>query len=164
MGDGPADEMLFEQRLHPHRSLTQRGFWLLMLVFGASMFVSSIPFVVLGAWPVAGFMGLDVVLLYVAFQVSFRSARAYEDVCVTPVELRVEKVSARGARRQWRFNPSWVRLEREEMVDYGTQKLALVSRGRKLEIARFLGPDAKAHFADGLSRALSEARRGPRFN
>ena len=164
MSDNPAETLIFETRLRPHRSLSPRGFGWLMLAFGGGMLASSLPFLILGAWPIAGFMGLDVLLIYVAFRLNYRAARAYEDVCVTPIELRVEKVSARGARRQWRFNPSWVRLEREEMEEYGTQKLALISRGRRLEIASFLGPDAKSDFADGLSRALSEARRGPRFN
>ena len=160
----PTNRPIFERRLRPHRSLSQRGFWILMGAFAAAMAASSLPFLLLGAWPVVGFMGLDVLLLYGAFRANFRAARAYEDVCVTPLELTVAKVSAKGAKREWRFNPSWVRLEREDMEEFGTQRLALASRGRQVEIASFLGPYAKADFADGLTRALSEARRGPRFD
>jgi uncharacterized membrane protein len=163
MTDHPADRPLFSTRLHPHRSLTQRNFLVLMMAFSGCAFFSSLPFVIVGAWPVAGFMGLDVLIFYLAFRANFRAAGAYEDVRVTPVELLIAKVSARGARREWRFNPSWVRLEREELEEFGTQKLAVISRGRRLEIASFLGPDAKADLADGLNRALAQARRGMRF-
>jgi uncharacterized membrane protein len=134
-----------------------------MFFLGANIF-TSLPFIILGAWPVAGFMGLDVALLYMAFKANFRAARAYEDVQVTPFELLVAKVSAQGQRAEWRFNPAFVRLEREEHEEFGTLRLALVSRGRSIEVAAFLGPGEKADFASALNRALAEARRGPRFS
>jgi uncharacterized membrane protein len=155
---------LFAARLTPHRSLTRRNFHLLMMVFSGASLFSSLPFILLGAWPVAGFMGLDVALFYFAFRANFRAARAYEDVHVTPFELLLAKVSARGQRAEWRFNPVWVRLEREEHAEFGTQRLALVSRGKSVELAAFLGPEEKADFASALARALAEARRGPRFS
>lgn len=126
--------------------------------------VTSLPFVIMGAWPVAGFFGLDVLLVYAAFNASFRSARAYEDISLTSLELFVQKVSAKGNVLEWRFNPVWVRLNRQEHEEFGTQRLDLVSRGGAVEVAGFLGPDAKAQFADGLTAALHEARRGPRYS
>jgi uncharacterized membrane protein len=118
----------------------------------------------MGAWPVAGFRGLDVLGLYIAFKVNFRSASAYETVEVTPVELVFAKVSAGGRREVWRFNPSWVRLEQETHEEFGTERVALVSRGESVEIGAFLGPEQKAALARDLSRALAAARRGPRFD
>ena len=99
-----------------------------------------------------------------AFRANFRAARAYEDVNLTPLELQVAKVSAKGVKAEWRFHPSWVRLQKEEHEEFGLQKLALVSRGQSVEIADFLGPDEKARFAAHLAEALAEARRGPRFS
>ena len=162
--EDPVIARLFDVRISPHRSLSRRNFRLLMALFAGIGATSSLPFVVMGAWPVAGFMGLDVAILYLAFSASFRSARAYEDIIVTPLELLLAKVSARGARREWRFHPAWVRLEKDEHVEFGLQRLAIASRGRRVEIAGFLGPDAKADVASGLALALSEARRGPRFS
>jgi len=89
-------------------------------------------------------MGIDVAIFYFAFRASFRAARAYEDVEVTFFELMLTKVSAEGERAEWRFNPAFVRLEREEDDEFGTQRLALVSRGKAVEIAAFLGPADKA--------------------
>ena len=160
----PCDELIFRTRIKPHRSLDGRGFRLLLLIFAGCCTVSSIPFIVLGAWPVAGFLGLDIVLLYGAFRLNYRAARAYEDVSVTPVELNVARVSAAGRRREWRFSPGFVRLERQEIEDFGVTRLDLVSRGRKVEVAAALGPQARADFARDLSLALAQARRGPRFS
>lgn len=156
---GP-DTPIFERRLRPHRSLSQGQLRLLLLAVGAVGVVTSMPFVIVGAWPVAGFFGVDVVLVYLAFAASFRSARAYEDLSLTPLELQVAKVSPKGVRAEWRFNPSWVRLERDEHDEFGTQRLDLVSRGLRVEVAGFLGPGAKADLAQDLQRALAQARRG----
>ncbi len=158
------DPALFATRLKPHRSLGRRNFQILLMVFLGANIVTSLPFIFLGAWPVAGFFGLDVALFYIAFKANYRAARAYEDVHVTPFELLVAKVSAKGQRSEWRFNPAFVRLEREDHEEFGILRLALVSRGKSLEVAAFLGPDEKANFASALSRALAEARRGPRYS
>jgi uncharacterized membrane protein len=155
---------LFDARLNPHRSLGPAAFRNLMLAaFGFSALV-SLPFYLMGAWPVVGFMGLDVLALYIAFRANFRSARAYEELRLTPLELLFARVSIRGARREWRFNPSWVRFVRVEHEEFGTQRLSLISKGRSLEVGAFLGPDQKAELATKFSRALAEARRGPRFS
>ena len=160
----PAAVRLFDARLTPHRSLTQGNVRLLVALFAAVGAATSLPFIVLGAWPVAGFMGLDVLILYLAFRANFGAARAYEDIVVTPIELLLAKVSARGLRREFRFHPAWVHLDKDEHEEFGVQRLSLRSRGRSVEVAAFLGPDAKADLAVGLNRALSEARRGPRFS
>ncbi len=159
-----ADLVLMDVRLTPHRSLARNQFRLLMLVFALVGTISSLPFVFVGAWPVAGFMGLDVLLLYLAFKASYRSARAYEDISITPLELIIAKVSAKGRKAEWRFHPAWVRLDKVEHIEFGLLRLALCSRGRAIEVGGFLGPDAKADFASVLTRALSEAKRGPRFS
>ncbi len=160
----PASKCLLDVRIVPHRSLSSANFRLLMALFALVSIVTSVPFVLLGAWPVAGFMGLDVAIFYFAFKANFKSARAYEDIVLTPLELLLAKVTPRGARVEWRFHPVWVRLDREEHVEFGLQRLSIRSKGRSVEIASFLGPDAKADFASKLTRALSEAKRGPRFS
>ncbi|HUI20452.1 MAG TPA: DUF2244 domain-containing protein [Methylocella sp.] len=164
LGVDPEDSRLFSARLKPHRSLNRRNFRLLMGIFTGAIFFSTLPFVLLGAWPVAGFTGIDIAILYFAFRASFRAARAYEDVEVSFFELSLAKVSASGERAEWHFNPAFVRLEREQDEEFGVQRLALVSRGRAVEIAAFLGPADKADLAAELSRALAEARRGPRYS
>jgi uncharacterized membrane protein len=152
---------LFSAVITPHRSLGRIGFLALMIAIGAVSFVTGLVFMIAGAWPVFGFFGLDVLLLYWAFRVNYRAARAYEQVTVTPSELTVRKVSHRGKVSEWMFNPLWVRLDREAHAEFGMQRLFLVSRGQRLAIAGFLGPHEKESFAHALASALGEARRGP---
>jgi uncharacterized membrane protein len=152
---------IFAATITPHRSLGSTGFLILMLCVGALSFGCGMLFLLLGAWPVFGFLGLDVLLIYVAFRVNFRAARAYEEVTITASELTVRKVSHHGVVREWTLNPLWVQLDRIVHEEFGIERLFLVSRGRRLAIASFLGPDEKASFAKALSAALGEAKRGP---
>ncbi|HEY5065086.1 MAG TPA: DUF2244 domain-containing protein [Xanthobacteraceae bacterium] len=157
----PADPKIFSAVITPHRSLSPRGFLILMLCLGAVSFVSGVVFVSMGAWPVCGFFGLDVLLVYVAFRANFRAARAYEVVTITASELTVRKVSQRGGVREWTLNPLWVRLERIVHEEFGIERLFLVSQGRRLSIAGCLGAHEKKSLAKALSAALGEAKRGP---
>ena len=152
---------LFAARLTPHRSLSRAGFVLVMAVLGAISFAAGMVFLLIGAWPVFGFFGLDVLLVYCAFRANYRAAAAYEEVVVTPSELRVRKVSHRGQVSEWTLNPLWCRLEYESDEEFGLQRLYLVSRGRKLAIASFLPPQEKESFAAALAAAIGEAKRGP---
>lgn len=157
----PPESPLFSAVLTPHRSLSRKGFRNLMVVLGAISFGTGMYFLLKGAWPIFGFCGLEVLLVYWAFRINYRRARAYEQVTVTPSELTVRKVTHHGRIREWTLNPLWVRLDRVVHSEFGIQRLFLVSHGRRLTIAGMLGPDEKASFASALSAALGEARRGP---
>lgn len=152
---------IFSAMLTPHRSLGGTGFLVLMSCLGGASFVTGMVFILLGAWPVFGFLGLDVLLVYLAFRANFRAAAAYEQVTVTPSELVVRKVSPRGRVHEWSANPLWVRLQQDIHEEFGVERLFLLSRGRRLAIAGFLGPKEKQSFALALGQALGEARRGP---
>lgn len=152
---------LFSAIITPHRSLSGTGFLILMSAFGVVSFAAGMMFLLMGAWPVFGFFGLDVLLVYWAFRLNYRSARAYEEVMVTPSELRVRKVSPRGKVAEWSLNPLWVRLDRDSHEEFGIERLFLVSRGRKLPIGGCLSPPEKESFAAALGAAIGEAKRGP---
>ena len=151
---------LFSAIITPHRSLSGAGFLIFMAAFGGLSFATGVMFLLLGAWPVFGFLGLDVLLVYWAFRTNYRTARAYEEVMVTPSELRVRKVSHRGKVAEWSLNPLWVRLDRDSHQEFGIERLFLVSRGRKLPIAGCLSPPEKESFAAALGAAIGEAKRG----
>jgi uncharacterized membrane protein len=157
----PIEPTLFSALLTPHRSLGNTGFLVIMGLIAGLSFICGLMFLILGAWPVMPFLGLDVVLIYWAFRANYRAAAAYEEVTVTPSELHVKKVSARGQVAEWSLNPVWVRLERETHEEFGLMRLFLVSHGRKLAIAGFLGPSEKESFAKALGDAIGEAKRGP---
>ena len=155
---------LFSALLTPHRSLSRTGFLVLMAFVSAVSFAAGLAFLLMGAWPVLGFFGLDVLAIYWAFRVNFRHAEATEEIRVTPSELSVRRVSHRGHVVEWVLNPLWVRLEQKAHAEFGIEKLYLVSKGRRISVARFLGADEKASFAKALTAALQAAKRGPTFN
>jgi uncharacterized membrane protein len=150
---------LFEARLTPHRSLSKAGFVAVMLVVAGVSFTAGTAFLLMGAWPVFGFFGLDVLLVYLAFRANFRSAREFEDIHMSPSRLFVRQVSAHGEARENVSNPRWVRMETARDEDYGMTRLALVSRGVPLVIGAFLGPRQREQVAQGLGAALAEAKR-----
>jgi uncharacterized membrane protein len=154
------ESTIFSAVITPHRSLPRTGFLVLMAAFGAISFIAGMAFLIDGAWPVFGFFGLDVALLYWAFRLNYRHAGAYEEVTVTSSALTVRKVSHRGRAREWVLNPLWVKLGKESHEEFGIERLFLVARGKQLGIASFLSPGEKASFAKELGRALSEAKRG----
>jgi uncharacterized membrane protein len=83
---------------------------------------------------------------------------------VTPSELRLRRVSHRGHVMEFAFNPLWVQLDQVIHEEFGVEKLYLVSKGRRVALASFLGPDEKASFAKALKAALAAARKGPIYN
>jgi uncharacterized membrane protein len=159
-----AQPELFSARLTPHRSLNRTGFLVLMAFLSAVSFAAGLAFLLMGAWPVLGFFGLDIVAIYWAFRINFRHAKASEEIWVTPSELRVRRVSHRGHVVEFVLNPLWVQLDQKIHAEFGIEKLYLVSKGRRVSIGSFLGADEKASFAKALLAALQAARRGPTYN
>jgi uncharacterized membrane protein len=160
----PAEPALFKARITPHRSLSRIGFLVLMGFLTMISFAAGVTFWAMGAWPVFGFFGLDVLAVYWAFRVNFYRAQALEEITITPSELRVRRVSHRGHQVEWVLNPLWVQLDQKTHAEFGVEKLYLRSRGRNISVGSFLGADEKASLAKALTAALHAARRGPTFN
>jgi uncharacterized membrane protein len=155
----PAGELLFHATLKPYRSLSPRGFaWLLMLV-GATCFLSGLLFWSMGAWPIAGFFGLDLLIIQLAFRMNYRAARAREIVALRRDQLTVRRIAANGKSEDFAFNPYWARLEVERQGEWGIVRMALASHGRRLSIGSFLNPEDRESFAKAFSSALADARR-----
>src|SRR5262252_6679869 len=134
-----AAPVLFDVLLMPNRSLPPLGFALLMACVSLVSFGAGVTFYIIGAWPVIGFLGLDVALIYIAFRVSFRRMRAFETLRLTEQALVFERVSPGGARRRWSFQPYWLRVEFDEPPHHGSQ-LRLRSHGHAVTVGAFLAP------------------------
>ena len=152
----PASPVFFDAVLYPHRSLPPQGFMVLMLVLSLVSFAAGVSFVLLGAWPIFGYFGLDVLLVYLAFRASYRSARMHEWVRLTGEALTVERVGQRGERRRWQFQPFWLRVVLEEQEE--TNRLVLASHGRELVVGGFLAPAERRNLAVALKEALTRWR------
>ena len=152
-----SSRVFFERVLWPHRSLPPQGFHMLMLGLGVLSFIAGISFVAAGAWPVCGFFGLDVALLYLAFRLSYRSARQRETLRLADDQFTVERVDIYGARRMWRFQPFWLRVVLEEKRDE-SNRLLLASHGESLVIGDFLAPPVRRDLAATLRDVLTRWR------
>jgi uncharacterized membrane protein len=150
------DAIHFSTTLRPHRSLSADGFkWLIRAVIAANV-VIGLPMYLLGAWPVMGFMGLDVWLLWYLFQRNYFDARRSETLTLTDRDLLVERRSPEGEREEHRLDSYWLRVELDE------RRLVLASRGQRIVVGRFLAPEVRAALADDLKAALA-AMRAPRY-
>ena len=161
---GDDEPKLFSALLRPHRALSRQGFFVLMACFSVISFGAGLVLLWMGAWPVFGFFGLDVLAIYAAFKIYDRHAKATEEITVTASEIRVRRVSPRGDVVEWAFNPLWVQIDRVEHAEFGIEQLFLVSRGRRVSIARFLGAEEKASFLSALLEALGQAKRGANYH
>jgi len=153
-----ADEPFFRALLTPHRSLGRKGFALLMgaLLFG--WLATGAIFLAHGAWPVFGFFGLDVLLVYICFKLNYRAARAREEVSVSRTSLDITKVAPSGRSEAHHFNPFWAKFAISRHDEIGITGMAVEGQGRSVAIGGFLNPDDRESFAVAFSRALATAK------
>ncbi len=155
MNKHPEDQTRqFSATLLPYRSLSRKGFVLFMAIVCLISFAAGAVFISMGAWPVTGFFGLDVLLIYWAFRANYRAADMYEKVDLDGGELRITRIHPSGREESWSFNPYWVRLgleERETSADI----LSLTSHGARFIFGAFLSDPEKKEFAGALGSALA---------
>jgi uncharacterized membrane protein len=150
----PDSTPLLDLVLRPHRSLSPAGFWVIMGVMAAFSFIGGIVFWLAGAWPVIGFLGVDVLLVYIAFKASYAGGRAYERVRLSPGLLTVERVDPWGRHTSFDLPPHWLQVN----LDAEQSRLCLTSHGRSLTIAAFLPPEERAQVADEIRAAVARLR------
>ena len=151
--------MLFDAVLTPHRSLSPAGFRLLIGALSALALATGMVFLLLGAWPVLGFFGLDIALLAWCFRANYHQGRRRERLRLTPDALTVERMSPAGKVEQVRLPPWWLRVEIDESGER-PGPLTLATHGRRETVGAFLAPWERVEVADALRRALAPLRAG----
>ena len=150
----------FDAVLYPSRSLPPAGFAVLMTGVVLVSGLVGAGFFLIGAWPVTGFLGLDVLLLYLAFRWNYRESRRAEFIRLDRDGLVVRRIGPGGAEQEWRFEPYWVRV----VVDRPARRpvtLSLASHGQKVSIGAFLSSEERVQVAEALQAALAAHRAGP---
>jgi uncharacterized membrane protein len=155
---GSNDEEIFRALLVPHRSLGRPGFLILMGTLGLSSFLTGLFFLSLGAWPVFGFFGLDVLLVYIAFRMNYTSAKAHEEVSVSRVALQIRQVAPSGRAKLHEFNPLWTRFSVDRHSEIGITSMLVEGQGKAVTIGSFLNPDDRETFASAFQSALATAK------
>jgi uncharacterized membrane protein len=148
--------------LHPHRSLPHSGFLILMGLVSLVSFIVGMVFFLMGAWPVFGFFGLDVALIYWAFKLNYRSGREYETLHLTPDVLTLTHVDPAGKREAYEFNPYWARVSCNVDRADGRTSLWLSAQGQAVRFGKFLTDDERRAVANALTGALVSTR-GSKF-
>ncbi len=147
-------ELFMDAVLRPHRSLSAKAFkYMLAAVIVVNVFV-AVFFWVQGAFPVAGFLGLDVLALWLAFRHNYRSGRAAEYVRIAAGKVHVAAVNQNGIATHWVLNPVWARVARDG------RGVLVRDREGQMRLGAFLSPKECESFASALGLALSKAKRG----
>ena len=138
--DPLAEPTLFSAIITPHRSLSGNGFLAVMALVGGLSFIGGMFFFLARRLAGDRFPRSRRALVYWAFRANYRAAAAFEEVTVTPSELRLRRVSHRGEIAEWTLNPLWTKLDREKHEEFGLlQAVSGVARaqafGRGLPVA-----------------------------
>jgi uncharacterized membrane protein len=149
--DGP---LFMDAELRPHRSLSAKAFRLMLAVVIVINAAGAAICIAQGALPVAGFFGLDVLALWLAFRANYRAGRAAEYVRVGPARVHIASIDQRGQAKHWVLNPVWARVARD-----GPGVLIRDGDGQ-MRVGAFLSPKECETFAEALSLALHRAKRG----
>lgn len=149
----------WQATLTPHRSLTRQGFLVVMgLVVAVNLVIGGL-FMAIGAWPVAGFAGLDVLIIWWAFRANFADARKMERISITEHELVFDRFAENRAPEQQRFVRRWVRVELEEDRERELiGRLSLVSGASRVAVGDFLAPEERKQLTIALRAALAVPR------
>jgi uncharacterized membrane protein len=157
MRDTQDQTIYLDATLRPYRSLDQRGFLIVMIAIGGCGFLIGFAFFLAGAWPVAGFCGLEIALVYIAFKLNFRDARRCEHLMMTDDGLHIVRTDPSGVVEHVRLEPNWLTVQIDDPPSHGSQ-LVLKSHGQTTEIGRFLQPYERGEVAQALRDAIMRYR------
>jgi uncharacterized membrane protein len=165
MSDGNADMTMnelpvFSAELHPYRSLGRNGHRVLFLIAGAMTLTHMVVFLISGAWPVVLFFGLDFLVLFGAFWLNNRAARAREVVSLSRTNISIRKISPSGRETEHVFNPFWAHFLVARKPKIGITAMHVKGSGRKTDVGTFLPLEDRERFATAFSAALARVKRG----
>jgi uncharacterized membrane protein len=149
---------LFAATLTPHRSLTPTGKRVVIGLVAALALVPGVVFYLAGAWPVVGFMGLDVLAIWAALTISMRGGKAYEVVTLWPTALELKKVDPKGAEEVLSFVPKSVKFLVDRDYNERVTALWLKTDLKKIPLGAFLSAEEKLSLSKVFGTALRKAR------
>lgn len=150
---------LFRATLRPHRSLSERGILVVTIIAGTLALIPGLTFFLMGAWPIVGFMGLDILLLYWALTRSKRGEKQYEEIGLWHDAIRIRKVDIKGRIKEIELNPFWARLVTKLNAENEVESLHLIARQQRISLGEFLNPADRTSFARTFGQELSRAKR-----
>lgn len=154
------DLPVFSAELHPYRSLGRNGHRIFFLIAGALSLAHMAVFLLSGAWPVVMFFGVDFLILFGAFWLNNRAAKAREVVSLSRTNISIRKISPSGRETEHMFNPFWARFLVSRKAKIGITAMHVRGNGRETDVGTFLPLDDRERFASAFSGALARVKRG----
>lgn len=154
------DLPVFSAELHPYRSLGRNGHRIFFLIAGALSLAHMAVFMLSGAWPVVMFFGVDFLILFGAFWLNNRAAKAREVVSLSRTNISIRKISPSGRETEHMFNPFWARFLVSRKAKIGITAMHVRGNGRETDVGTFLPLDDRERFASAFSGALARVKRG----
>ena len=148
---------LYEISLYPYRSLNKTGFFILMFSLGLISFVAGIIFMIKGAWPVFGFFGLDVLLVYIFFKINFRSGKKKEILILTKNQLIIEFYDSKKISKTYYLDANWLQIHLSKLKNE-ISKLKISSKKKSIIVGSFLRHQEKIAVVRYLKKALKKYR------
>ena len=146
---------LYEISLYPYRSLNKIGFFILMFALGLVSFIAGIIFMLKGAWPVFGFFGLDVLLVYIFFKINFKSGKKKEVIILTKNKLIIKIYNSEKTFKIFKLDSSWLKINLIKLKNH-TSKLQISSKNKSIIIGSFLRYHEKIDVIYSLEKALKK--------
>ena len=106
-----------------------------------------------GAWPVFGFMALDVLLIYIAFQAQWRRSDRGEEITISNDKIEIKYFKGGSCVKTILLNKYWTKLELFNSFNRQA-KLIFSSHGKFSEIGGFLSLKEKQKLAADLEPLL----------
>ncbi|GMB80785.1 DUF2244 domain-containing protein [Shinella zoogloeoides] len=154
------DLPVFSAELHPYRSLGRNGHRIFFFIAGALSLAHMAVFMISGAWPVVMFFGADFLILFGAFWLNNRAARAKEIVSLSRTSISIRKITPSGKETEYAFNPFWARFLVSRKPKIGITAMHVRGNGRETDVGTFLPLDDRERFASAFSGALARVKRG----
>ena len=145
--------VLYQTELRPNRSSTPEAIQKLTLILSLALIPAGMIFVHVGAWPVFGFLGLELGALVVLLNYHHKRSYIIERIAITADGVRVERIDSSGRSYEWCFQRHWLQVNVKEDDDRNST-LELRSHGRVLAIGAFLTPSERHKVARRLRAAL----------
>lgn len=152
------DRVFMDAEIRPNRSLSERGFIILICIVTFLNCCSAAIFLSVGATLIPLFLGADVIAIAVAFLVSFAAGRQIERVLVTDRAVQVIRETPKWRQVVWESPTAFTRVSIQTEEDDRAVDVRLALSNKDAPVAAALNPTERAAFGRALEDAIRTAR------
>jgi len=156
-GASQTNGILLEAHLTPSVAIKLSAVRWILSLFGCVCVFMGVTFALIGAQPVLGFMGIEIILLFAVYRFCVRNSRMAEQIILSGHSVLFRRIDRYGNISITNFEPLWLRIE------IGGAKgvfrhIVFASKGRSCNVGVFLTPEEKVVLLNTLQRALRKLR------